>query len=47
MERGGLMMNKLVTLVVFLLLVLAGCSNPIKDDLLNYINVELPEIAQY
>jgi hypothetical protein len=41
------MMNKLVTLFVFLLLVLAGCSNPIKDDLLNYINVELPEIAQY
>jgi hypothetical protein len=40
-------MKKLITLVIFLPLALLGCSNPIKDDLLNYINVELLEVVQY
>jgi hypothetical protein len=34
-------------LVVVCGVFLAGCSNPIKDDLLAYINTELVEIAQY
>jgi hypothetical protein len=38
-------MKKFVVPVV--LLVLAGCSNPIKDDLLAYINTELPKVAAY
>jgi hypothetical protein len=40
-------MKKLITLAAFLSLALLGCSNPIKDDLLNYINVELPQVVQY
>jgi hypothetical protein len=40
-------MKKCITLVVFLVLALVGCSNPIRDDLLNYINTELPNIFTY
>jgi hypothetical protein len=38
-------MKKFVVPVV--LLVLASCSNPIRDDLLAYINTELPNIVTY
>ena len=39
-------MKKIVFLIVCFLWVLAGCSNPIKEDLLNYINTELPKVAE-
>jgi hypothetical protein len=26
--------------------ILAGCSNPVKEDLLNYLNNELPKVAE-
>jgi len=39
-------MKKVLFLGVCFLWVLAGCSNPIKEDLLNYINNELPKIAE-
>jgi hypothetical protein len=38
-------MKKFVVPVV--LLVLAGCSNPIRDDLIVYIKTELPKIVTY
>jgi hypothetical protein len=40
-------MKRLITLVSFLLLVLAGCSSPVREDLLNYINKELPQVVQH
>jgi hypothetical protein len=33
--------------VPIVLLALVGCSNPVKEDLLAYINTELPKIATY
>ena len=38
-------MKKVMIITICLFLVLAGCSNPVKDDLLNYINNELPKFA--
>jgi uncharacterized lipoprotein NlpE involved in copper resistance len=40
-------MKKCITCVAFLVLALVGCSNPIRDDLLNYINTEIPKIVTY
>jgi hypothetical protein len=40
-------MKRLAVSITLLLLVLAGCSNPIKEDLLTYINTELPKVVQY
>jgi hypothetical protein len=40
-------MKKLLVFLAFLLLAFMGCANPIKEDLLNYINTELPKIVQY
>jgi len=39
-------MKKGMFLLVSVLGILIGCSNPIKDDLLNYINNELPKIVE-
>jgi hypothetical protein len=46
-NKGESPMKKIVILVTCLLLALAGCSNPTKEDLLNYVNTELPKVAQY
>jgi hypothetical protein len=40
-------MKKGMILGVCFVLVLAGCSNPVKEDLLNYINNELPKITEF
>jgi len=39
-------MKKGMILSVCFLLALVGCSNPIKEDLLNYINNELPKVVE-
>jgi hypothetical protein len=39
-------MKKVLFLGVCFFWVLAGCSNPIQEDLLNYINNELPKIVE-
>jgi len=40
MKRG-----KIIAIVCFFL-ALTGCSNPVKEDLLNYINKELPKVVE-
>jgi hypothetical protein len=40
-------MKRLAVFITLLLVVLVGCSNPITEDLLTYINTELPKVAQY
>ncbi|MBH0169180.1 hypothetical protein [Fictibacillus sp. 18YEL24] len=32
--------------VLFLICILSGCGDPIKDDLLNYVNEEMPTIGK-
>ncbi|MDR0474117.1 MAG: hypothetical protein LBH43_10655 [Treponema sp.] len=39
-------MKRGMFLVVCFLWVLGGCSNPIREDLLKYINKELPEVVE-
>jgi len=39
-------MKKGLFLVACFVLVFAGCSNPVKEDLLNYINNELPKVGE-
>jgi len=39
-------MIKRVLLVACFLWVFTGCSNPIKEDLINYINNELPNVVE-
>lgn len=42
-------MNKLLLFVppvIFLLVILSGCSNPVYDDFENYINVEMREVSE-
>jgi len=38
-------MKRKLLLIVCFFLVFTGCSNPVKEDLLNYINKELPKVA--
>ena len=38
-------MKRAMFLIGCLVFVLTGCSNPVKEDLLNYINKELPKVA--
>jgi len=39
-------MKKEALFIACFIAVLAGCSNPIKEDLINYINNELPKIVE-
>lgn len=38
-------MKKIIGICLFFCVLVIGCSNPIKDDLLTYINVELPTMV--
>ena len=39
-------MKKISTFIFITILLLTGCSNPVKSDLFNYINVELNNVVQ-
>jgi hypothetical protein len=39
-------MKKEALFIACFIMVLAGCSNPVKEDLINYINNELPKIVE-
>ncbi|WP_394172302.1 hypothetical protein [Guptibacillus hwajinpoensis] len=40
------MRKKWLLLALFALLALVGCSDPVQDDLLHYVNDEMPELVQ-